>query len=392
MTNNDNTLKTRAIRSRYGLRMRYEEAQILLENMSFDLNDSQVTKAMKLVFGIRKYLAADHCYHEDQWPQLARELKVRSAADLLEIVEKANVFLFVEKKPEGDRAFYYPEYKQFHDHCDHLILKAVREKEKTEDERMADFQASAEHFNEVVNELKETFDCEVCDEACAKSCASSCAESCVNLRKENSANMQKPSEETTPHACAGTGTGNNGDISLPEISPKEQELEAALSASVGRLWTAEGPDGRLHCVRKQLLELLSLPVEENAISKVCFGYLVRRTLVAHFGRQRHREKSPRDFAKIAAKDQDAWLNSLLTSKYFDPLLRQAVDGVRPLIAQAVYDQNHQHPNGEYEWYDPKDRQRYYDDPSEGVTAIPDGVEPRPSATARLHPITKTWKL
>ena len=159
---------------------------------------------------------------------------------------------------------------------------------------------------------------------------------------------------------------------------------------MGRLWTAEGPDGRLHCVRKQLLELLSLPAEESAISKVCFGYLVRRTLVTHFGRQRQREKSPRDFARLDAKSQDAWLSSLLSSKYFDPLLRQAADGVRPLIARAVYDQNHQHPNGEHEWYDPKDGCRYYDDPSEGVTAIPDGVAPRPSGAARLHPISKTW--
>lgn len=390
--NNDNTLKARAVRSRYGLRMRYEEANALMEDMSFDLNDSQLAKAMKLVFGIRKYLAADHCYHEVQWPQLARELKIRSADELLEIVKKANVFLFLEGRAEGDRAFYYPEYKQFHDHCDHLILKTLHEKEKSEDERMVDFQDAAEHFNEVVNELKETFDCEVCDEACAKSCASSCAESCVNLRKENSANSQNTNAETTPHACVGTGTGNNGDISLPEISPKEQELEAALSACVGRLWTAEGPDGQLHCVRKQLLELLSLSEEENAISKVCFGYLVRRTLVTHFVRQRQRVKNPRDFAKLTAKDQDAWFNRLLTSKYFDPLLRQAADGVRPLIAQAVYDQSHQHPNGEFEWFDPKDGHRYYQDPSEGITMIPDQLEPRPSATARLHPITKQWKL
>ena len=217
MNNNEQTTKKRALRARYGLRMRYEEASALLEDMSLDLNDSQLAKVMRLVFGVRKYLASE------------------------------------------------------------------------------------EHFVATVEEVKETFDCEVCDETCAKNCVSSCAESCVNLRKENSANTQTTNAEETPHACVGTGTGNNGDISLPEISPKDKELEDALSVCVSRLWTAEGPDGQLHCVRKQLMELLSLSVEDNAISKICFGFFMRRTLVAHFARQRQREKSPRDFATASRK-------------------------------------------------------------------------------------------
>lgn len=165
----------------------------------------------------------------------------------------------------------------------------------------------------------------------------------------------------------------------------------AVETCVGRLWKAESPDGPLHSVRKLLLEKLSLSAEgEASLAKVAFGYLVRCTLVEHFGYQRRRKERPRDFRLLDEQGQDAWLLSLLTSKYGGRIVQDAADGVRPMLDRARYELSHQHPYGPHEWYDPACSQRFYDDPTEGPTLIPDGLEPRPSAESRLHPVSGQW--
>lgn len=392
MSNNiEAIVKRSAKRGRQGLRMRCEDLKSILDEASLELTDSHVLKVVKLILGVNKYLGDDHCYHEEQWPALARELKLRTADDLLEMVELSKLFVIDSSKGEGLRFFYYMEYKRFHDHCDGMVAKYVRQLEKEQDKADSeDAESSEEHFKEVVTEIKETFGCEeVSVESSEKILQNACKTS-ENFQKENECNTQTTNEIGEARARIGKGIGNKGDISLPEISPLVKDLDAALSACVGRLWKAEGPDGQLHCVRKQLLELLSLQEENESLTKVAFGYLVRMTLVDHFNRQRHQAERPRDFCKQTEAGQDAWLKSLMGSKYIASLLKQCVKDVRPLIAQAQHEQRHQHPNGVFEWYDPMDAKRYYDDPTEGVMEIPSDLPPRPDATAVIHPMTHQW--
>ena len=438
-TSNEQTLKARAKRGRNALRMRYDDVLALIDDASCELNDSQVLKVMKLVFGLTQFMGSDHCYHEEQWSALARGLKLHSAAELLDLVMNAHVFML--KGQEGTRYFYFADYKQFHDHCDALVVKYARREEARQDQSREEARqdqsreqpvqtenreqpvqpdshgqtAAGEQpvtegmsLGEAVDALTEAFGCVVvsqgpmvpedphaCTSGCTDPSTKSCTDSCTNWSKIADANTQNTSDSANPCASVGTGTGigngNKGDISPSEISPKVKDLETAVSASVKRLWTHEGPNGRLHGVRQQLLGLLALRADEVELAKVAFGYLMRRVVVQHLDRIRHLKDKPRDFALMMPEGQDAWLSQLVSSpKTGDRLLHQAADGVRPLLAKTRRELSTQHPNGPYEWFDATDGHRYYQDPTEGPMVIPDHLPARPSDVARLHPVTLTW--
>ena len=63
---------------------------------------------------------------------------------------------------------------------------------------------------------------------------------------------------------------------------------------------------------------------------------------------------------------------------------------RPLPEDIRERQRSNHPLGEFEWSDPATRQRYYDDPEEGLVAIPCNAPPRPTKNARWNVLRKAW--
>ena len=63
---------------------------------------------------------------------------------------------------------------------------------------------------------------------------------------------------------------------------------------------------------------------------------------------------------------------------------------RPPAEDIRERQRSNHPLGEFEWSDPATRQRYYDDPEEGLVAIPCNAPPRPTKNARWNVIRKAW--
>lgn len=117
-------------------------------------------------------------------------------------------------------------------------------------------------------------------------------------------------------------------------------------------------------------------------------YLVNELLLPYFAAQAR-------FLKSNHVGRLCWLRNLLKSPHGQHLLNDAARAGREKRQQDVrqqrVNQRNNHPLCEFEWTDSESGMRFYDDPVEGAVNIPEGAQPRPSATAVWNVLSAGWQ-
>lgn len=103
------------------------------------------------------------------------------------------------------------------------------------------------------------------------------------------------------------------------------------------------------------------------------------------------------FFTAKAEGRLAWLTNVLKHSSIDRVIKETARYVQKKhqkqsaqqLRQGEEDAKNNRPISPYEWQDPETGKRYYADPYDGTTWIPEGVAPRPSDTAYLS-VENQW--
>ena len=329
------------------------------------INDATAYKLERLYFGDPALLNVKGYYARTDWNDIRRALGFKTQQMMLDAITRTGDFQMVD-----DKGFV----------SSWLLRNGADEKGL-----MADLFSEANDLSTAAEFGRDCAQNEASGRDCAQLTDTSHDDS---AQKEGEASREARAAEYIP--AKGNNRGCKGE---EEGSFDEDEMNEGVGEKGAQFfhWLngAENPNGRpLFDLLKQQIRALDPSLNETSVREVLIA-LVQQHLIPYMDNRRKMLLRNR-------RGRLAWLRNLIVCPLGHKLCCDALATVRNRHddERTALDQRRHacHPFSPYEYMDEQSGTRLYDDAVTGETLrLPSGAPPRPSATARWHPLRPQWK-